>query len=147
MRALPEAMREEIGDALDESGRAIAAAMVERTPTRTGALRKGIKHRVLRRQMKLRVGMIDAPKARNKLFYGRILDLGRKAQTVTVSRYVGGGASGSPRRRVKYLMRVRAIAPKRFVTGRYPDLRNALNEKLRGIWDRALRRISGGGDE
>lgn len=147
MRALPDAMREEVGDALEEGGRTIAAAMAERTPMRTGAARKGIKYRVLRRQMKLRVGLIDAPKARNKLFYVRILDLGRKAKTVTASRYVGGGAGGTPRRRIKYLMRVRAIAPKRFITGRYTDLRTALNEKLRGIWDRALGRIAGGSDE
>lgn len=153
LRNLPDAMQVEMGDALEDSGREIAAAMAGRTPERTGALRKGIKYRVLRKSLRLRVGLIDAPRVRNKLFYGRILDLGRKAQTVTVRRRIAGvaqpgGGKALPGARVaKYLMRVRGIAPKRFVTGRYPDLRAALNQRLRGIWDRALRRVAGGADD
>lgn len=153
MRGLPDSMRAEIVDTLEESGLDIAAQMVGRTPDRTGALRKGIKYRVLRQSLRLRVGLIEAPKIRNKLFYGRILDLGRKAQTVRVRRRIAGvaqpgGGKALPGARVAvYMMRVRAIAPKRFVTGRYPDLRAVLNQRLRGIWDRALRRVAGGGDD
>lgn len=41
-------------------------------------------------------------------------------------------------------MRVRAMAGKRFVTGRFPDLRNTIRTKLRGIFLRALHAVSGG---
>jgi hypothetical protein len=152
MRALPDAMRDQIADALEQSGKDLAAEMSGRTPSRTGALRAGIKWRVLRKTMRLRVGLIDAPKVRNKLFYGRILDLGRKAQTVTVNRRIagvaqpGGGKAVAGARVAKYTMRVRAIAPKRFVTGRYPDLRAKINDRLRGVWTRALSKIAGGND-
>lgn len=152
MRGMPDAMREEIADALEESGPELAAEMSGRAPNRTGALRAGIKWRVLRKTMRLRVGLIDAPRVRNKLFYSRILDLGRKAQTVTVNRRIagvaqpGGGKAVEGARVARYTMRVRAIAPKRFVTGRYPDLRAKINRRLRGIWSRALNKIAGDSD-
>lgn len=153
LRGLPEAMRGEIVDVLEDGGREIAAEMAGRTPMRTGALRSGIKYRVLRRSMRLRVGLIDAPKVRNKLFYGRILDLGRKAQSVTVRRRIagvavpGGGKAGAMAAVAKYTMRVRGIAPKRFITGRYRDLRTKITTRLKGAWTRALGTIAGGAND
>lgn len=140
MRNLPDAMHGEMADAIDDGSRDILAEMVARAPSRRGALRAGLKRRVLRKTLRARIGLIGPPKERNRLFYARILDLGRKAQSVRVKRRKPKGGVSA------YVMKVRAIAGKRFITGRMPELRTALNRRLKGIWDRALKRVSGGDD-
>lgn len=163
MRRLPDNMRGELKVALEKGGRTLQSAMRAKAPRLTGALSSGIDYRVTP-ALRLRVGLIGTRSGRAKLFYGRIQDLGRKAQVVMVQRRrrvevsIGGGETARILRTAKgrkvaadiattYPMRVRAMAPKRFITGRFPDLRAALREALRGIWDRALGAISGGGDE
>lgn len=135
-----------------------------RTPKKTGALQAGISDRVLTTSLRLQVGLLGTPSGRAKLFYGRIQDLGRKAQTVLVQRRrrvsvsLGRGKIASILRTQRgrkvqedivttYRMRVPAMAGKRFVTGRYPDLRSELRTNLDGIFARSLAKISGVGDE
>lgn len=160
-RGLPAEVRAEMVAAFDRGGRQLQAAMRARAPRRKGGLQAGIIYRVLKQSLKLRVGIIGPPREREALFYGRIQDLGRKGQTVTVNRYLKGGRAkdratprglGDPREIYKnpkfttvYQMKVRYMAPKRFVTGRFPELRDIMGRQLRGIWDRALKRIGGGG--
>lgn len=141
LRGAPTAMRAEMADVLEKT-RAPAVAVVRgrvaaSTRTRSGALLAGVKARVYPRTLRLTVGYLGTKAGRAKLFYARILDLGRKAQTVSVTRRT----NAKP-----YQMRVRAIAPKRFVTGGLGDLQRVVGIRLRGVWDRGLRRIATGGE-
>lgn len=151
-RGLPDAMRDDLARVLERGGRLIVAEMQRRAPKRTQALAAGISERVLRTTLRLRAGLIGTPRGRAKLFYGRIQDLGRKAQTVTVKRHIGnrGRFLFKGRERVQdfsiYKMRVRAMAPKRFITGRFPELRRIVRDQLKGTWERALRVIGNAGD-
>lgn len=137
LRQLPDAMRTEIIDALDKGGVAMAAAIKSRTPRRTGALRGGIRYKVYPRTLKLRIGLVGPRRQWAALFYGWILNFGRKSQTVKARR-----AGGKP-----YQLRVRALAAKQFVTGQLPNLRAVMNRQLNNIWDRALARVAGGKNE
>lgn len=151
-RGLPDSMRGELARVLERGGRLIAADMQRRAPKKTQALAGGIKERVLKATLRMRAGLIDTPKGRSKLFYGRIQDLGRKAQTVTVrrntrvARHLWKGRKRVQDFAATYTMRVRAMAPKRFITGRFPELRRVIGQQLQGVWGRALRAM-GSGDE
>lgn len=163
LRAAPESVTAQLVRVLENGGRAIQSAMRARAPKRTGAVAAGITYKVLPKSLRLRIGLLGTPRGRAKLFYGRIQDLGRRAQTVTVQRRrrvevnIGRGEVKSilrtsrGRKRAEdivttYQMRVPAMAPKRFITGRYPELRTAIRNALRGIWNRALRSIATGAE-
>lgn len=134
-RALPDAAREEMGDVLESGSRSILANMIRRTPKgKSGQLRRGLKYKVSKATLTARIGLIGTPRERNRLFYARILDLGRKAQ---VAKAVRRTASGKLSR---YLVRVRGFTGLRFITGEYGNLRTVMGEKLRGAWDRILKR-------
>lgn len=161
LRGLPEAMRSQLVGVLERGGPILQGAMRVRAPKRTGFGVQGIKYRVYPKSLRLRVGLIDTPAGRAKRFYMRIQDLGRRAQTVTVRRRRRVASEFDPRGILRtgrgnrkraedivatYQMRVRAMAPKRFVTGKYPELRRAIGGALRGIWTRALNTLAGGSD-
>jgi len=151
LKGLPDAMRAEMVDVLTKTGPSAAAIIEQRiagtTKRRSGKLRAGVKWKVFPRTLRLQAGFLGTKAGRQKLFYARILDLGRRAQTVTVHRRKVSGSllvrgrrdSGAP-----YQLRVRAIAAKRFVTGGIGNLRQVVNVKLNNVWDRAIRRIAGG---
>lgn len=134
LRGAPAEIRKELADVLARGGNALQFLMKRRAPSRTGKLRAGISFQVWPRSLVMKVGLLKTKAGRSELFYGRIQDLGRKAQTRTVRR-----ANARP-----YVMRVRGMAGKRFVTGRFPELRAAIQERTRGLFRRALSRISGG---
>lgn len=139
LRGLPDSMRFEMADVLTKTG-PTAASLVEGrvgavTKRRTGRLQAGVKWKVYPRTLRLQVGYLGTKASRAKLFYARILDLGRKAQTVTVK---------NRKNTAPYQMKVRAIAPKKFVTSGIGDLRRVVNIRLNGVWDRALRRTATG---
>ena len=155
MRQMPESVQEEINAGLDSYGRQLASAMRQRAPNKTGATRAGISHKLFPKTLKLQVGLVGTKRGRAKLFYARILDLGRRAQTVIVHRFRRGTrASGEGKisrgRKIgsvsSYAMNVRAIRPMRFVTGPLTDLRAGLNRHLKDVWNRALQRSAGGSD-
>lgn len=150
-RQIPVAAKQEIHDVLDRGGRTIVAYMRSHAPQRSGALRTGISYRVMA-TLKLRAGLLGTKRGRARLFYGRIQDLGRKAQTVTVTRRKRGVNTGLSGGRKKasdvagvYRLRVKPMRPKRFITGRMPDLRNNLTRDLKTVWSRILQRIGGTG--
>lgn len=154
MRRLPDAMRDEIEGVLNDAGPVIQGIMRSRSPVRRGAVREGIVWRVLKGSMRLRIGLLGTKARRQRLFYGRIQDLGRRAQSVFVQRrrsgspmFLRGGRKRAEDIVTSYRMNVRAMAPKRFITGRMPEARQALRDKLRGVWDRALRTISGASND
>jgi hypothetical protein len=136
LRGLPDAYRKEMVSALEAGGEALAPEMKARAPRRTGATQAGISYKVTPRSLRLKVGLLGLRSGQGDLFYSRIQDLGRKAKTVKVRR----------RGTRPYMMRVRAMAGKRFVTGQFTDLRAVITAKVRGIFGRALNRLSGGSD-
>lgn len=137
-KQLPDAMKAELVDALNKGGDAVVVAIRSRTPRRSGALAAGIVKKVLPQTLRLRVGLVGPIRERRKLFYGRILDLGRKGQVVTARRAFGNGKVST------YKLNVRSIAPKRFITGSYPKARAIINGQVKFIWERALARIGRG---
>lgn len=136
IRGLPDSFRQEMADVLEQGGQSLVPAMKERAPRRTGATQNAIGYKVNRKSLRLRVGLLSSKAGRSNLFHSRIQDLGRKAQTVRARRH-----GGQP-----YLIRVRAMAGKHFVTGRFTDLRTLINRNLRGIFSRALAKLSSGSD-
>lgn len=136
LRNIPDTARAEVVHVLQDAGPRIARVMQGRTPRRTGALQAGIKWKLTPKTLKLQIGLLGTKRGRAKLFYGYILNFGRKAQTVMIKR---GPRKGHP-------MNVSRIAPKHFVTGAMPDLRNTLRTDLQGIWKRILTKAASGNE-
>lgn len=137
VRSIPEKMRAELVQALEEGGTEIERAVSARTPRRTGVLSSQLRKKVYPKTLRLRVGWFRGGKG-SKAFIARILEFGRKAQTVPIRRGPRAGAK----------MNVGPIAPKRFLYGPLTDLRGAFNRKLKGVWDRVLTQAAkGAGDD
>jgi hypothetical protein len=172
LRRMPDAVRGQITGVMERAGPRIQAIMRARAPVRRGKLREGIVYRVYPKSLRLRLGLLGTPRGRAKLFYGRIQDLGRAAQTVNVVRNVArkirGNGQTSPRRIIystggerlrrrgpnkgtpigsPYKMRVRAMPGKFFVTGRMPNAREELRQELNDVFDNALRTAAEGGTD
>jgi hypothetical protein len=133
VKNIPEAMRAELVEALNEGATDLYRAVYSRTPHKTGALQGQLRKRVYPKTLRLRIGFFRGGK-NSKAYIARILEFGRKAQTVAIRR---GPRAGSQ-------MNVGAIAPKRFVYGPLTDLRREFRVKLKGVWDRVLKQAAGG---
>jgi hypothetical protein len=149
LRRLPETVKLEVADAMDAGGTEMLEAQQAGVPRRFGRLAAGLSKRLLRGSLRLRVGLIGKPTNR-RLFYGRIVEFGRKAQTVSVNRFKPGArrAGYGPKARrgavSSYQMRVPAMAPRPFMwTQRTRELRDTLGGRVTRIWERALRRAAG----
>lgn len=150
LRNLPDAFDTELAEVLRRAGPRLQAAMRARAPSRTGALKAGIAWRVNAKSLRLRVGLLGTAKGRASLFYGRIQDLGRRAQTVWVTRRVVPRAISpmlrgkyDPSRRTSYQLRVGGMPGKKFVTGQMTTLRTEIRGELNTTYERALRAITG----
>jgi len=156
LQGLPVAAQNELLAEFEKIGAKIAAEQRLRAPKKSHALEKAIDHKVFPRALRLEIGLRNLKKGRADLFYGRIQDLGRRAQTVIVQRLVKGGrakwvsriATGQARARVKprdlvasYSLRVRAMQGKKFVTGKFTDLRTEARSSLQGIYARAQGKV------
>lgn len=137
IRNLPEAARAELADVLQDVAPAVRSTMLARVPRRSGALAAAIAVKVYPRTLRLRAGLLTRARAR-RLFYARILEYGRKAQTVNVRRRTPSGG------RVAYVMRVAPIAAGRFIRGAMPELQTQLRVRLKEIWARILQQASRG---
>ncbi|MDF0489206.1 hypothetical protein PX554_13780 [Sphingomonas sp. H39-1-10] len=137
VQQMPDAAREEVIEAFGRAGLRAQAAMRARAKHKTGTLQQGVKYKVLPKTLRLQVGLLGTKRGRSKLFYGFVLDKGRKAQTVTISR---GKRTGKT-------MKVRQIVGDHFVSGRYPDLRDSVIREVKPLFNRILARIGGGGND
>ncbi|MDX3908420.1 MAG: hypothetical protein QHC67_01180 [Sphingobium sp.] len=137
---MPDAARSEMAEVLEDGSADIQKAVLRETPRRKGALQNAIRTKVLKQTLSAKIGIIGPPAERRSVFYGRILDLGRRAQVVKAVRRAPSGKVS------RYLMRVRGIAAKRFISGPRTDARALIANRLRGVWDRILKRLSGGND-
>jgi len=127
LKQLPDSAKQEMAGILADAGPSLLAAIAADAPVRTGALKAALQQKLLRTSLRLRVGLINKA-ANRRFFYGRILEFGRKAQTVTIRSGPRAGA----------LMRIRALQPRPFIFAKRPKLRSALNNSLRKFWDATL---------
>lgn len=142
LKRLPDTLRDELGRDMVRAGPQILAAARGGAPRRTGQLQQLLTWRFYARTLRLRVGLLTAG-ARRGGWYGRILESGRKAQTVQVKRRTANGV-------IAYALRVSPIAGARYdiVEGRVRRFaRGLLGPRLNAIFDRALRKASTGGAE
>lgn len=138
LRQLPASARDEMADALTDiapdylraqQADVPVAKAAHRKGMEPGALRAGLSWKVLRTSLRLRVGLLGTKRGRARLFYGFIVEVGRQAQTVSVTRKAGVAP---------YKLRVRAMAPRPFVYKKRPELRTRLNNRLSTFWEHAL---------
>lgn len=127
-------MRQEIVDALEKGSVDLYRGVAARVPVgKTGILKSQLKRKVYPKSLSLRVGFFRGGKA-SKAYIARILEFGRKAQTVAIRRGPRAGAT----------MNVGAIAPKRFVYGPLTDVRRAMRRHLKDVWERVLKKAAAG---
>jgi hypothetical protein len=143
LKRLPDDVSAQMAAVLKQHAPAITAYAKAAAPQRSGALARAISWKVLPKSLSLRVGLLNKAISR-KLFYARILEFGRKAQTVVVKRRTKTG-------RVAYRLRVKPINRGRydFLAGRAMTFATGtIRPDLVKLWERALQRAaSGGGDE
>lgn len=133
IKQLPDAAKSEMVNLLQETGAQVLTEQSARVPKRTGTLNRALSMKVLPKSLRLQAGLIGKPINR-KLFYGRIIQSGRRGQTVRARRR--GGKT--------YLMKIRGMAPRNFI---YPYSREQLYAPFRALWDRVLKRAAGVSDE
>jgi hypothetical protein len=85
VKNIPEAMRAELVEALNEGATDLYRAVYSRTPHKTGALQGQLRKRVYPKTLRLRIGFFRGGK-NSKAYIARILEFGRKAQTVAIRR-------------------------------------------------------------
>lgn len=134
LKRLPEAIRTEMVTMMEAAGDEMVVHMRSLAPRgKSGRTANAITRRVSRATLKMRVGIIGKPLNR-RLYYARILEVGRKASGRGITR-------GSP----KYLAGVGKREPRRFIsTDRARDIRDNMGGRLNTYWERVLREASKG---
>jgi hypothetical protein len=129
-------LRDEMIAMLEEGGDTIASA--QRADAVSSRARSAISKRVLRGSLRLRVGLVGRPVNR-RLWWTKVIEGGRKAQTVQAARRTPSGGIS------RYAMRVSALRPRPFIfTNRVKALRDTMGGRLRTYWERVLRKASQG---
>lgn len=139
---MPDATRLEIAKLFEDKAPAALAYARINTPRKTGALANALRVKTYPKRLALRLGLLTKGDNR-EFFYGRILDRGRRPQSVNVKRTTASGAVS------QYVMKVSAIPAARFdiVYGRVAAyVRNLIGVPARDVFAKALRQFSGGMD-
>jgi hypothetical protein len=133
LKNMDQDIRGEIVVRLSLLGREMLPLVQASVPERTGALKRGVSMKFYPATLRLRIGLLSRPVAR-RLYYARIIEFGRKAQTVTAKRH---GKS--------YQLRVKAMAPRSFLFQPTRAVRSEFRRRLLGLWHETLRKASAGG--
>lgn len=134
LKRLPEVIKSEMLEMLDETGDAILAQQRQDVAVRTGALRAALSKRLYRGLVRVRVGLIGKPVNR-RLFYAKWVESGRGAKTVQAKRRTG----------TRYTLRVGPMRARPFIRSkRTEQIRDTMAGKLKGYWQRVLTRASQG---
>jgi hypothetical protein len=138
IKQLPGAVNVELVKVYEEQAPIVQAYQRAAAPGRSIA--GTLSYKIFPKTLRLRMGMLKKQDQRDK-FYARILEFGRKPQTVTVKRRLkGGGVS-------VYSLRVKAISASRydFVLGRAGRFAFAkIRPELNRVYERALKRAAFG---
>lgn len=147
LKQLPQSANKQIVGFLTTAGAVLAEEMKSELPVlasprpdRTdGALRASISYKVTPTTLNLKVGEL---RKRDILFYGHILDVGRKAKTVNVTRTARRGG-GPP-----YALRVSPLQPLYVISRTKASFRNGTLPGYRTLIDQILLDASqGAGDD
>lgn len=141
LKRLPETVQAEVLKVYAEIGPAIEAVGKSQAPVRTGRLRSALRFRILPRSLRFEFGLIGR-KINRQLFYARILEQGRKAQTSKP--FQRRMKNGKLTRR--YTMQIKAIPFNRydFVYGRVRAYaKQIIAPKLKTLFTKALRNAAG----
>jgi hypothetical protein len=153
LKRLPEEVRQELIVQHHLTGREVLGLQKGKVPVDTGALQRGLSMKVLPASTQLKVGLVGKPINR-RLFYGRIVQFGRKAQVVIAARTHGsiegrklfgrGYKNAALKAGIKgvYRLRVKAMRPRNFI---YLLTKAQLVEPYTKIWERALLKAAQGG--
>lgn len=142
LKRLPDTANAQLLTFLNNAGPPLVALMKSKIPVlatprpnRTpGAARESISFKVTPKTLNLKVGELTK---RSVVFYAHILDVGRKAQTVTVTR------TGTP-----YTMKVSALRPLRIVYNTKASFKADQLPGYRDLMTNILRNASqGAGDD
>jgi hypothetical protein len=160
LRALPDAARDGMADVLDDYGSKALAAMRQDVAFKTGFLRSRLSKNLSRKSLRLKVGFVGKransaikPKGDQfvgKQFYGRFIEFGRKAQTVTVRRRRKGakglrnGTKKAEDIAATYQLRVKEMGARPFVFKKRTALRSDLTTSLNKYWDNVLSAAASG---
>lgn len=168
LKRLPDSTNQEIREQLKSTGQTVVALERRLVPIYagsrkgvvSGALQSALSYSVPPVRLSLKVGLVG--KAINrKLFYGWIVEWGRKASTVTVTRVgtlararaaglrvrannyktaaLAAGVSGT------YQLHVKALPPRHFVY--VAGLREQIYPAFRSIWSKALAKAAAGASD
>jgi hypothetical protein len=143
--AIPESARNRLAAELGLIATDVLAAQRSDVAKRTGELSAGLSEEVQIDELRARVGLLGIKGGRSKLFYGRIVEAGRRAQVVLVQRRRRGGGKlrlGPGRRKraediaATYSLRVSPLPPRPFVHVDRPEIR--AEERLAGFWAQVI---------
>ena len=150
---LDDAAREELGVELAIIAREGLQAQQAATPRLTSALASGLSLKLELDKLRARFGLLGLKSGRARLFYGRFVNFGRRAQTVLVERRrrVNGQLRLEPGRRRKrasdivkrYSLRVKARAPVNFIDAPGRDFERLAAGQLAEFWSRTVDRAGG----
>lgn len=135
------AAEREVLQAYQRHAPAMVAYARNEAPSRSGKLRAALAFKIFPKTLRLRIGLLTKAVQR-RVWYARILEYGRKAQSVKVNRRKPSGGT------TRYIMRVKAIPEGRydFVRGRAEEfMQRTLGDELRGVLGKALKRLAAGG--
>lgn len=147
MGAIPVAARHEFADMAGKIGRDVLAAQKRDVAKRTGKLEAGLSLALLTEQLRVKVGLLGIKRGRSSLFYGILVETGRKAQTVLVTRRLkrkvrGNGRNGTKRpvsyEGKPYPMQVKALAARPFIHKDRPEIR--AEQRLADFWSQVVGR-------
>jgi hypothetical protein len=143
--AIPQQAQEELDKVLTDIGEMAYSEERADVPERTGALAAGLRIQELLNRLRVRIGLIGLAGGRAKLFYGRIINFGRRAQVVIVSRRKVGIAKRltAGRKRASdiaatYALHVTALPAREFITADRPDFNAAVAARLADFWSNVL---------
>lgn len=138
LRKLPDAVKAEMAEAMDQAGDEILAAQRAAVPVLTGRLRAGLSKKFYRSSLRLRVGFVGVIVNR-RLPHENVTEFGQKAKTVTARRRKPSGGVSI------YRMRLPRREKRPFVySERAQQLRLTLGGRVRTIWQKALEKASQG---
>ncbi len=139
-KTLPETVGNEIGSVLQSAAPKLLAGMqaAARTVVRvvSGALLGGLSYKFYPKTLRLRVGFFR----RNAPFYAAIIENGRKRPKTSRPVHL--------RRRdgtiTTFTRKLNPVPAKHIVYSRQTNVRREINDRLKGIWSRAIRAASAG---
>ena len=134
LQAIPIAAREQVAVETAIIGREVLAAMKRDVPRDTGALAGALMVQTIFDQLRTRVGLLGISKFRPKLFYGIIVEYGRKAQVVRLTR----GKRAKQLRAIgeSRTMKVSALPARPFVHADRPEIR--AEQRLANFWSEVM---------